>query len=186
MRIKFIRHGKTAGNLEKRYIGSTDEPLCSEGINELEKIKITCTGMLFSSPMIRCIQTAEILFPECSPIVINELRECDFGRFEGKNYIELSGDADYQSLIDSGGEKAFPGGETPDGFKKRCVEGFRKAVEICGCSGDAVFIVHGGTIMAVMEHYAVPKRSFYDRHTENGHGYDTVFDGKKIIVTEKI
>ena len=27
-KLLFIRHGATAGNLERRYIGYTDEPLC--------------------------------------------------------------------------------------------------------------------------------------------------------------
>ena len=36
--IILVRHGKTAGNLEGRYIGSrTDEPLCEEGIHALEE-----------------------------------------------------------------------------------------------------------------------------------------------------
>lgn len=35
MKLIFIRHGKTAGNLERRYIGRTDEPLCDEGIAEI-------------------------------------------------------------------------------------------------------------------------------------------------------
>ena len=29
--IILIRHGATAGNLERRYIGRTDEPLCEQG-----------------------------------------------------------------------------------------------------------------------------------------------------------
>lgn len=40
MKIIFIRHGKTKGNLEKRYIGKTDESLCEIGIKELKKIYI--------------------------------------------------------------------------------------------------------------------------------------------------
>ena len=31
LNILFIRHGQTQGNLERRYIGSTDQPLCPEG-----------------------------------------------------------------------------------------------------------------------------------------------------------
>ena len=34
-KVTLIRHGKTAGNLEKRYIGITDEVLCKEGREEI-------------------------------------------------------------------------------------------------------------------------------------------------------
>ena len=37
MTVYLIRHGMNAGNREKRYIGRTDEPLCSEGIAALQK-----------------------------------------------------------------------------------------------------------------------------------------------------
>ena len=40
MEIILIRHGKTKGNLEKRYIGVTDEPLTDEGAHELRQINI--------------------------------------------------------------------------------------------------------------------------------------------------
>ena len=36
MKIVLIRHGATKGNLEKRYIGRTDEDLCGEGIKKLK------------------------------------------------------------------------------------------------------------------------------------------------------
>ena len=51
--------------------------------------------------MKRCIQTAQIIYPGREAVVVDDLKECDFGRFEGKNYIELSGDAYYQKWIDS-------------------------------------------------------------------------------------
>ena len=35
MQLIWIRHGLCAGNLEKRYIGTTDEPLCEAGRREL-------------------------------------------------------------------------------------------------------------------------------------------------------
>ena len=31
LNILFIRHGQTQGNLERRYIGSTDQSLCIKG-----------------------------------------------------------------------------------------------------------------------------------------------------------
>ena len=66
MKIYLIRHSMTEGNKEKRYIGTTDESLCPEGIQLLEKKK----GMypevtyVYVSPMKRCMQTAEIIYPE--------------------------------------------------------------------------------------------------------------------------
>ena len=55
-------------------------------------------------------------FPGAEQVVCEQMRECDFGLFEGKNYQELTGNPKYQSWIDSGGTKAFPGGEDPMEF----------------------------------------------------------------------
>ncbi|MBO4523826.1 MAG: histidine phosphatase family protein [Ruminococcus sp.] len=186
MRIDFIRHGKTEGNLEMRYIGRTDETLCFKGITELAVISYPPCGKLISSPMKRCLQTAELIFPNTEFIICDSLRECDFGDFEGRNYIELSLDSRYQRWIDSGGEMPFPNGEAPSDFKKRSVDGFLSCLEDMSDEAHATFVVHGGTIMAVMEHFAVPKKNYYDWHTANGHGFVTEYDGEKITVMEKI
>lgn len=185
MRIDLIRHGKTAGNAEMRYVGRTDEALSFSGISELVNISYPSCEVLITSPMKRCIQTAELIFPNKEPIICDELRECDFGDFEGKNYIELSMDSRYQRWIDCGGEAAFPNGESPVDFKKRCVDGFLKCVNNIE-SSSAAFVVHGGTIMAILEHFAEPHRGYYDWHTANGHGFSVTFDGEKITVLEKI
>lgn len=185
MELVFIRHGKTRGNLESRYIGTTDEELCKEGIDgirdNLYKNIYPAADIVFTSPMKRCIQTAEIIYPGlCSNLhIIDEFREIDFGRFEGKNYIELDGDAGYQEWIDSGGIKKFPGGEDRETFSRRCIAGFKKASGICiklqqqgELREDAVvsFVVHGGTIMSVLELFA-GKGSYFNYQCSNGHGY---------------
>lgn len=186
MRIDLIRHGRTEGNIEMRYIGRTDEPLSFTGIAELVKICYPVCEKLFASPMKRCVQTAELIYPGITPVICSDLRECDFGDFEGRNYIELSLDSRYQRWIDSGGEGAFPNGESPEEFKKRCVDGFLECARSIPDDGHAAFVVHGGTIMAIMERFAVPEKGYYDWHIANGHGYITEFDGNKIKVTGKI
>ncbi len=40
--------------------------------------------------MKRCLETAQILYPGQTPIIIPEWTEMDFGAFEGHNYQELS------------------------------------------------------------------------------------------------
>ena len=186
MKILFFRHGLTAGNLEKRYIGRTDEPLCAEGMAQLKTMKLPQCETVVCSPMKRCIQTAEILFPNRKYIIENELRECDFGDFEGKNYIELSNDTYYQKWIDSGGSLPFPNGEAPLDFRRRCAEAFEDMVKNCADSASIAFVVHGGTIMSILEKFAVPHGDYFDFQCENGHGYLCDWDGNTLIITEKI
>lgn len=166
MKIYLIRHGKTAGNLEKRYIGITDEPLCQEGISELKNRKYPGCEIVVSSPMRRCIETAKIIYPDKKPVICDDLSECDFGDFEGKNYLELSENCDYQKWIDSGGNLPFPNGEDPKDFKKRCIRGFDETLKNYPDKKSIAFVIHGGVIMAVLEYYT--KCGFYDNQIKNG------------------
>ena len=91
VKILLIRHSMTAGNKLGRYIGArTDEPLCEEGIRLLENFSYPPVQRVFVSPMRRCRETAEILFPGAKKETEEHLKECDFGIFENKNYQELS------------------------------------------------------------------------------------------------
>ena len=128
IRLYLIRHGQTPGNKLQRYIGTTDEPLSTEGKEFLEKLTYPMPEALYVSPLCRCVETAGILFPGKSFHIIEELSECDFGEFENKNYKELSGNQDYQRWIDSNGTLPFPGGESREAFKHRSLTGFQKAV----------------------------------------------------------
>ena len=162
IKIWLIRHGMTEGNRHQRYIGVTDEPLCPEGIERLKNITYPKPQAIFVSPLRRCQETAEILFPEQKVRIIDQLAECDFGAFENKNYKELSDDPRYQAWIDSNGIMAFPGGESKEECAARNLEGFQRAVTTCIRENisEAALVVHGGTIMNIMEAYALPKKDF--------------------------
>lgn len=175
MTVCFIRHAMTRGNLEKRYIGRTDESLCDEGTAELRKHKYPNADIVFSSPMKRCIETARLIYPHISPIIENDLCECDFGSFEGKNYEELNGREDYQKWIDSGGTLPFPEGEAREEFIDRSCNAFTRLMS--GCSLDTVaFVVHGGTIMSILSRLVVPSRDYYDLMCKNCCGYMCSFE----------
>ncbi|MCM1334633.1 MAG: histidine phosphatase family protein [Bacteroides sp.] len=186
MKMIFIRHGKTAGNLKKRYIGRTDEPLCRRGIDEIADRVYPDCEIVLTSDMRRCIQTAKLIYPGKEIVRVGEFRECDFGDFEGKDYRELSDDPDYRRWIESGGELPFPNGEAPEHFKKRCISGFERAVGEYASVRAIALVVHGGTIMSILERYARPRRGFYDYRVENGSGFLTDFDGEKIRIAEKL
>lgn len=183
MDIYLIRHGRTQGNLEGRYIGSTDESLCREGRKELmqtrERRKLPFVDYLYSSPMKRCRESAGILFPGMEARLVLGLRECDFGVFENKNYQELAADPAYQRWIDSNGTLPFPGGENQRRFRSRCAEAFADIVsELLELNAAAAAVVaHGGTIMSILERYAEPARPFYDWQIKNGESYHILVDG---------
>lgn len=188
MRILLLRHGETAGNLEKRYVGRTDEGLTEASRQALlqtgEKRRQSFYGLLgpvaalYVSPMRRCRETAALAFPEKDfpgvPVrLVPGLAECEFGRFEYKSYRELSGDADYQRFIDSGGTDGFPEGEAVAQFKRRCAGAFRQEVLALMEKTDktAVFVIHGGSIMAVLEAFGRPEKEYYSWQTGCLSGY---------------
>lgn len=177
MIIWLLRHGKTKGNEEGRYIGATDEGLSPAGKEELLtgllKGGYPEPDLLFVSPMKRCRETASCLFPKKPYILTEDFREISFGEFENKNCRELSHNPAYQAWIDSGGSLAFPGGEPLCEFKKRSAAAFLNAAGEAGKRKAAVMgvIAHGGTIMAVMEAFEGSGKDFYSWQTENGGGY---------------
>lgn len=174
MEVLLIRHGMTAGNREKRYVGRTDEPLCAEGRQGLIQPEEYCSiQKVYISPMLRCVQTADLLFPDASKIIIENFRECDFGDFEYQNYLQLRDHPDYQKWIDSGGRCPFPGGESREQFQSRCAKAFQKVMtdafqkkyEKIAC------VVHGGTIMSILDRFASDEGSYYDFQVKNGDGF---------------
>ena len=68
MQILWIRHGQTQGNVERRYVGRTDEGLTADAKEKLKMRKQQGIGfeadLIYVSPMIRCRDTADLLFPE--------------------------------------------------------------------------------------------------------------------------
>lgn len=182
--IILIRHSLTKGNLLKRYVGVTDEPLCEEGIQLLRQIKYPDADMVYTSPLKRCVQTAGIIYPEKELIICNDLRECDFGDFENKNYLELAGNPDYQKWIDSGGNDSFPNGEDVAAFKKRCTRAFKEIV-LNNNGHDIAVIAHGGTIMSIMEEFTYPKREYYLWNIDNAKGYLVNFDQENWRISVK-
>lgn len=169
MELTLIRHFATAGNLEKRYIGRTEESI----LPVTQTKNLPGPQIVLVSPRRRCLETADLLYPGVEKVVWEGLQECDFGAFEGKNYLELSGDPDYQAWIRSGGEIPFPGGESRASFCARTQAAFEEAVDMLMSRQirQAAMVAHGGTWMAVLSRYAVPKRGYYEWNCGNGCGY---------------
>ena len=84
--VYLIRHTRTKSNLERRYLGWTDEEILPD-----QKLPILdhTFSTIFGSDLIRCKQTAKCYFPNAEYIGDCGFRESNFGEFEGKTYEEL-------------------------------------------------------------------------------------------------
>lgn len=175
LKVFLIRHGKTLGNIQGRYIGcKTDENLCSQGIEEIKKRQYPKAEFVYASPMKRCLETAALIYPKLSMDTNVLLRECDFGKFENKNYQELSEVKEYQEWIDSNGTLPFPKGEGMEAFRERCARGFEECILEAFSKGQKqiAMVVHGGTIMSILSHFAVPRGGYFQWQLGNGEFYE--------------
>jgi len=171
MKVLLMRHGKTAGNLQRRYIGRTDEPLCPEGIAHLRATGADpSVRRVYVSPLRRCRETAAIKFPNAEQIVIPGLREMDFGDFEGRCADEMAQDADYRAWLEGNCMGPCPNGESGEGFIRRVASCFDELARACIERGeeDLIIVAHGGTAMSVLWSFAQEKREYYEWGLGNG------------------
>lgn len=160
-KIHLLRHGATEANQDGRYIGRTDLPLSPEGLAQLlalkEKYEYPGAVRFFTSPLTRCRQTLQVLYPHCEPTVVDGLAECDFGAFENKSLRELKGDERFLQWME-GATTAIPDGECAEDFRARVCKAFEDIVNELIFAGEteAVICTHGGVITMLMQIYALP------------------------------
>lgn len=177
-RLHLIRHGRTNLDGKGLYLGcKTDPELSPEGIRGLlrlrEHFEYPPVEMVYASPMARCVQTAGVLYPDAGMTTVPQLREADFGEFEGKSIQELKDNPEYVSWLSNSLKNAPPGGENGEDFLLRVVEGFRFVLEdMMRCElYDAAIIAHGGVIMSLLAAIGLPRRQVYDWQMANGQGF---------------
>ena len=172
MTIYLLRHGTTVYNLEKRYQGQRNIPLSDAGRDEIRPADFT-TDVVYVTPLIRTQQTASIMFPQAKQVIVEDLKEMNFGSFEGRNYVEMEHDPDYLAWVNSNCETTCPDGERKDQFSARTCAAFAKLVDESIQKGreQLVIVAHGGTQMAVMERFAVPHYEYYHWCAPNAGGY---------------
>lgn len=176
--IVLIRHGKTEGNKEKRYIGRTDQPLSEEGIAGIKENlgRYPSVEKVYASPMKRTRQTAELIYPGQAPELVDGLREMDMGVFEGKNHAELKNRPSYILWVATRGKISIPGGESMKDFGKRTMDAFTQVLGDMQAEGikRSAVVAHGGTIMSIVSQLA--DDDYYKYMVNNGAGFRLTLD----------
>ncbi len=178
-KLHLIRHGLTDGNLNGLYLGSgTDLPLNEAGRSQLRGLKARFAypqvGVVFTSPLCRAVQSAQLLFPDSAHTYeLQDLREADFGVFDGKPLQELMQDPDFALWMQPGSGFVPEGAEPTAAFHKRCGEALLKLFEFMIKSGieEAACVTHGGVIMSMLAQHALPQRPAEQWMTDPGCGY---------------
>lgn len=176
--IVLIRHGKTEGNKEKRYIGRTDQPLSEEGIAGIKENlgRYPSVEKVYASPMKRTRQTAELIYPGQESELVDGLREMDMGVFEGKNHAELKNRPSYILWVATRGKISIPGGESMKDFGKRTMDAFTQVLGDMQAEGikRSAVVAHGGTIMSIVSQLA--DDDYYKYMVNNGAGFRLTLD----------
>ena len=100
MRVELIRHGETLWQGTGRYQGQTDVPLSEQGRQALSPASFS-PEKVYITALQRTRQTAERLFPQARLVVVEDLGEMNFGRFEGRSAAEMEEDPSYRAWVAS-------------------------------------------------------------------------------------
>lgn len=202
--IHLIRHGKTEGTQKRWFYGALDIPLSNEGVDELAAqakegiypcmdLPAESAADFYTSGMLRAEQTFFLIYGAAAHKAITDLREIDFGEFEGRTHDELKDTPKYKAWLDMKGEDAAPpGGESIAQFSERVDRGFDT---LCGyhrlkelshrhsrLPAHSVIVCHGGVIGGLMHKmFYDPNKNLYDWIPAPGHGYTLVMENGKAV-----
>lgn len=187
-RLLMIRHGESEIRYRGRYIGKTDASLSDEGRRQAAALAAPLSFLqdvsFFTSPLKRARQTAELALGMGATIEKEEdLREIDFGLWEGMNFAEIS--AAYPKEVVQwaalGEDFIFPEGEKTLDFRRR-IEKIADRIVHHSAETVAVFS-HGGVIRFLVCHFlGLPSRCHLSFDISPGSISEiTIFDGRGVL-----
>jgi len=152
-RLALVRHAEPEETAHGRCYGSLDVGLSQAGREHAARLAVELAGLevdaVVASPRTRARETAEsIAAARGLPVTIaDDLREIDFGSFEGRAYeeIERSEPELFRAWMETPTAVRFPGGESYGDLRVRAV---RALDAVRAAHGSAVVVTHGGVIRA--------------------------------------
>ncbi|RYI25648.1 histidine phosphatase family protein [Bacillus infantis] len=166
--VTLFRHVLTEQNRHKAYLGWSDSALCHEEKRRFEgwARSLPEFPFIFSSDLGRCLETAGLL-PGGDALKLKELREINFGRWEGGVYEELKNDPAYQAWLNDPFTAPIPEGEDYGQFSERVRHGWEKirTILIRHEGTRAAVVTHGGVIRQLLTMLAPEERPFWEWRT---------------------
>ncbi|WP_123053247.1 histidine phosphatase family protein [Clostridium sp. JN-1] len=155
--LLLIRHGETEWNIKGKFQGCHDINLSNQGIRQAQFLKEKLNykfDFIYTSPLIRAIKTAKIICKDnnnnLKPIVENDLREINFGKWEGLTIDEIKNNypIQYQSWATDKITAPLVGGDLS--LRKASIRARDAIIKIAKLhKGKRIVIVsHGGILKA--------------------------------------
>lgn len=159
VRLFAVRHGETEWSRDMRHTGRTDVPLSPLGREHAERIGDALRGLTFSlvltSPMARAHDTAALAgFTDAR--VDDDLREWDYGDYEGRTTADIRNDRPGWFLWDDG----VPNGESIDDVAKRA----DRVIARVGESGRDVLVFAHGHLLRILAARWLGQAPEFGRH----------------------
>ena len=154
--IYLLRHGETEYGKEKRYLGHTDCNLSKQGkeqskclANIFENNKIIIDN-IFSSDLIRCKDTINIVFPNMKVTLLEQLREINMGDWDGLTFDEVKNKyaEDYKKRGENIAGFIPRNGESFLQCQNRAVAIFRQIIN--STEGNIAICSHSGFIRTLL------------------------------------
>ncbi len=170
--LTLIRHGLTAWNKTGQFQGHTNIPLSEEGKAQakalakyLEKAS-NSVDKVYSSPLSRSFETAEIVFPEANVVQDDRLKEIHFGLFEGSTQSQNEAHESWDWWYQDPFKRKAPNGESYEDLRLRVVSWLEDLPKL----ERIVAVAHSGTIQMLLSHilgieHPKWRKRFYLRHT---------------------
>jgi probable phosphoglycerate mutase len=153
-RIVLIEHGHTTWSEEGRHVGTTDLPLSQEGEAHSRPLQYilrrTDFGLILCSPQRQALRTAELAGFTESRIIDPNLREQDFGAFEGLTDEEIA--ANYGKPWNPWHDPALPGepsGETSAQLRDRGAAVLRRIQPELQRGENVLLIAHSHILRSI-------------------------------------
>ncbi|MFD1851596.1 histidine phosphatase family protein [Oceanobacillus bengalensis] len=165
-------------------MGWNDSPLCKEAIQQLSTYQFNkeTYDIFVSSDLKRCLSTINLLFPHVDPLTLRELREINFGIFQGKTYEELKERKEYQQWLNNMLTYSPPGGENFSQFTKRVEKGWNRLVDTMVQQDyrKAFIVTHGGVIRYLLDKLSPCEKEFWEWEILHGTGYVLTFNWNQL------
>lgn len=154
-KLILIRHGQTDMNKDQLYYGRLDVPINETGKEQAENTRKNLVELeidydkIYSSPMKRAYETAEIVnYKNLEIEKDDELREMDFGIFEGLSYKEIvkKYPEEMEKLKKDWKTYSYVTGENPFMLQKRAL----KFLEKIDKNKNNMVVTHWGIICTLL------------------------------------